>query len=249
MKFITLKQMVLLLTASLTLHLNAEDSNSKLRFAAGQGNLDGVKQTLRDGANDVAVALEIAKNQDHTNIVALLNAWGTNSPETSEYLDQVEKQYLSTYSINGNLEAVKKALKLGATDTRSALCVAAKQGHLLIVQLLVAWDNGDASTPNSSDYSPLILSAGYGHTAVMRHLLNNGAPVDYKDAHRQTALHAACVNGHYEATKLLLEKRAKQDPRNQWGNTARDEAKSHGHTDIVALLDTYQNNQLETIPS
>ena len=56
-------------------------------------------------------------------------------------------------------------------------------------------------------------------------------------------------NPGHEATKLLLEKRAKQDLRNQWKNTARDEAKSNGHTNIVALLDTYQNNQLETIPS
>jgi ankyrin repeat protein len=42
-------------------------------------------------------------------------------------------------------------------------------------------------------------------------LIDQGANVDATDSNGMTALHHACVNGHYEVAKLLLERNADKE--------------------------------------
>jgi hypothetical protein len=149
MKLINTKTLTFSLFLSLApaLHLSA-DSNDSLRYAAHTGDFEGVKQSLRDGADDIEEALEIATNQGHSSIVTLLNAWGTYGIGTSTYQGETINAYdMCLYARGGDIEVVKQALRLGA-DTNDALSDAARRGHTKVVKLLEIWDNGNESTPN-----------------------------------------------------------------------------------------------------
>lgn len=97
----------------------------------------------------------------------------------------------------------------------TALHMAARRGHAVIVQLLVdKGANVNAVAEGFEDYSmtyevtALHLAARNGHEKVLDILLNNGADIDSQTERGETALHLAAEKGHVGAIALLLNKGA-----------------------------------------
>jgi ankyrin repeat protein len=73
-----------------------------------------------------------------------------------------------------------------------------------------------------------------GHVAVARLPIDRGVRAAY--ASGRTALHVAATHGRTEIVRLLLQKGADPNARDQDGSAPIDEAAWRGFRDIVALL-------------
>jgi ankyrin repeat protein len=91
----------------------------------------------------------------------------------------------------------------GDGDEDTALHVAARGGHLDVVELLVEY-GAQVSALNRLRRTPLHLAAVAGHVAVVRSLLAAGAPVD-ATGHSDRPLDLALRKGHADVVDLLLE--------------------------------------------
>lgn len=78
-----------------------------------------------------------------------------------------------------------------------------------------------------------------GGTGPLNVMLDAGVPVDIRTNTGDSLLMLACCNGHLDTARLLLEKGAAPNLRNDQRLTPLECADSRGHTEIVTLLRTY----------
>ena len=131
-----------------------------------------------------------------------------------------------TYEIN-NPVPPKNNPELNAQLLESATAGNANE----ISRLLRLGADVNAKTKNSL-WTALHWASRYGHTAVVRLLIQNGANVNAKTFDDWTALHWASKYGHIETVKLLAANGANVNAKNNRGKTALDIARDNGHTNI-----------------
>jgi hypothetical protein len=191
-----------------------------------------------------------------------------NSFKKSDLSDQDFAHGCTLLRACGNGDSEKVATMLAANphllhfsdyDRRTALHVAASEGHLKLVEQLLV----EGANPNRSDRwggSPLddsqrhrfpevaealrkaggrggvgdhtqslIVAASKGDSDAVRLLLAEGANPDSADYDKRTALHLAACEGHTEVLKLLVEAGANVHVADRWDVTPIDEALRKGH--------------------
>ncbi|KAF8533665.1 hypothetical protein BDD12DRAFT_473820 [Trichophaea hybrida] len=74
-------------------------------------------------------------------------------------------------------------------------------------------------TCDSQRQTYLLISAGKGHEATVRLLLDQGVDKEFQDNSGQRALHHAVMNGHESVAELLLKKGAERSARDKQGQT------------------------------
>ena len=125
----------------------------------------------------------------------------------------------------------------------TALMWASKQGHIRIVELLLANEAKVNWSPSQSLVTALHLASKYGHKDIVESLLDNGANVNAQTLGGFTALINASEGGHKDIVKLLLErpeiniKLETTNPDNPDRNLdALGWARLRNHEDIVNIL-------------
>lgn len=117
----------------------------------------------------------------------------------------------------GNWEALEALLAKGAKidapskSQRSALDIAATEGHLEVVRRLIMKGADVKRRVGLGSGTALHAAAGAGHTKVAAELIAHGAEVDAKADSGVTPLYHACAEGHQETARFLLSKGAKPD--------------------------------------
>ena len=146
------------------------------------------------------------------------------------------------------LEHEQKDCFINCVDKKneSALFKAARRGHLRIAQLLLR-HGINVDSLNSDTSTPLIVASLYGHTSIVKLLLESAKcsldHVSLTEGADRSALMIASENGDTETVKVLLEYGANVDTqsvRDEW--TAMLFACKNGHTTIVKLLLEYKAN-------
>jgi len=84
-------------------------------------------------------------------------------------------------------------------------------------------------------WSALMLVCCFGKTAIVQHLLNEGAKIEKETGDGVTGFMLACQNGHEGVVSLLLDK-AEIDKVPKDGGTGFMRACKNGHEGVVALL-------------
>lgn len=116
----------------------------------------------------------------------------------------------------------------------SGLLEASKSGHMETVKWLVGQG---VNFVTNSGRAPLSSAAEKGHAAIVKMLLENGAPVEVKGGrYKQAPLSLGARKGHIAVVQLLVEEGADIDTKDDNGKTALSWAAQWGYTAIVQLL-------------
>ena len=151
-------------------------------------------------------------------------------------LDEITEEELVHYCREDRVTHVERLLQKPYKPKGKALLVAAREGHLEIVRLLLeAGADKDAAT-TTDGATALLLAAFQGHLEVVRLLLEAGADKDSATTDGATALLVADREGHLEIVRLLLEAGADKDAATTDGATALLLAAFQGHLEVVRLL-------------
>ena len=117
-----------------------------------------------------------------------------------------------TACLNGDLENVIDALELHADVNRTGLgnltglMHAAKEGHVEVVEILVARDDCDINQSDEDGETAFSLVCRRGIYSVAKILLNcDVLDINTVDVSMMTSLHKAISNNHVDIVQLLLE--------------------------------------------
>lgn len=97
---------------------------------------------------------------------------------------------------------------------------------------------GEANSSNADGFTPLGLSAFFGHKEVAQRLMAGGAEVDHviQSVNKNTALDAAVAASHRDLAELLLDSGANVNPRSTGGFTPLHKAAFGGNVELSRLL-------------
>ncbi|XGA08445.1 MAG: ankyrin repeat domain-containing protein [Wolbachia endosymbiont of Xenopsylla cheopis] len=184
----------------------------ELLTAAGSGDLDKVKDLVRQGAS-----LE-AKNKNDLYYTPLHYA------SLKGHLKVVE------YFIENGSDSKAKDL-FGGTPVH----VASLNGRLEVVKYFIE-NRADLETKDSSDRTLLHYASLNGHLDVVKFLAKNGADLEAKDNDGRTPLHYASLNDYIRVVDYLIKNWASLKAKDKDGNTSLDLANQKGYVNIVEFL-------------
>jgi len=205
---------------------------------------------IAKGAQPMVTALIITAHYGHMDALRLLLKRGaqpnlmTNEGNTA----------LTTAAARGHEDAVRILLEVLTDEKRKedqgfkigreftvgrALRMAAQNGHLACVNVLIQTAGMDATSHGNRGTTVLYDAAERGHVDVVRALLSQNythVDVNQTNSDKTTALMGAAREGHLQVIRVLLE--AKEDARAQdnQGQTAVQIAEAHGHELVVAVI-------------
>jgi ankyrin repeat protein len=239
--------------------INLKDSSGKttLYKAADNGDLEGVKRLLNNGAEpNIATQgrltpLGVASFRNFINIVNLLLEKGAN-------VDQITGSQGATPTFvaadMGHVEVLKALLTkkpdldMSINGGATPLNIASQKGHKEIVELLL--ENGaDVNLALTSGGTPLYAASQNGYSDIVKILLANQADpkLAYGDL-QATPMFVASQNGHNNVVKELISGGADINVKNKEGNTPLMMATQTGQVEIVkTLLDNGADPNLQRV--
>ena len=194
----------------------------RLIIAAGQGNLDLMKQIVEnskfrnpnppDDGGIGLTPLHIAASMGHLSIVKfLLPLISDKNPKTTVKYE--ERTPLHEAALNGHFDVVKYIvsnisdnINPSASDGKTVLHIAAQQGHLNVVSFYTTLLTNPNPSKLSTGKTPLHYAAENGHLPVVQHLCNLLEDKRPKDRNSVTPLHLAAFYGHLHIVEYFCHK-------------------------------------------
>eukprot|EP00752_Nemacystus_decipiens_P002193 g2087.t1 len=242
---------------------NDEDPNgldahrrTPLTISIKRGHLEVVKALLRAGAQvnlptPEGTPLEVLLQQSRPSSAVVreivLAGADLGRPDPKGYLP------VQRAAVNGQTSALRELLSnsssgrgggnlprldLDATvadSGKTAMCLAARKGHVEVVQMLL-WAGASPSVADKRSWTPLHFAAWKGHLRVVWELLGAGVDCSPLSDNHWTPLLAASVGGHSEVVRQLIGAGASVTERTSNGWNALHMASQAGHIDVVRAL-------------
>lgn len=168
-------------------------------------------------------------------------AKGFKLPNIPDYLAPNEKALFSN-AYGGDLKGVQVALAKGAAiniadqKKRTALMLAASNGHTAVVKYLV--DQGaDVNARDGDNQTPLMYASRRSFNKTAAVLLKSGADVNVQSKKEGiSALMLAAIWNNVELANMFLDHGADANLTDRFGRTAKVLAQKKGNADVVNLL-------------
>jgi ankyrin repeat protein len=187
--------------------------------AASQSSFDDLLKAVNDGDSQTVAGL-LAKGLDP-------NSAGPDGNTLLMTASRLGHQNLVVLLIDRKASVTRRS-PFGDT----ALMFAASKGQLEVARILVA----HGAQVSHDGWQPLHYAAFEGHPAMIRFLLERGAPKDALAPNGYSALMLAARNGHLEAARALLHADADVTIKGPKGQTALSLAQERKATPLVDLL-------------
>jgi ankyrin repeat protein len=184
---------------------------------------------------------------EHINAFARTNTYLYNL--LNPYLYCCDVQHFGNSALmwaakHGQEATAQKSLEAGAHAQplskykETPLSLAARNGHEVVVTLLLATEGVNPDSQDSNGRTPLSWAARYGHEAVVTLLLaTEGVNPDSQDSNGWTPLSWAAEYGHEAVIKLLLATEGvNPDSQDYNGRTHLSWAARYGYEVVVKLL-------------
>lgn len=126
-------------------------------------------------------------------------------------------------------------IEVRTPEKLSALIFASKEGHMQVVQALLA-DGAHPNPPDNSTHTAIRAASLFGHGSIVQTLLRATADPNHTSAHGKTALMGACMRGHAEVASVLVAAGAHANAANSFGETALTLAEANGHHECKRRL-------------
>ncbi|KAG4961313.1 ankyrin repeat-containing protein At5g02620-like [Glycine soja] len=174
----------------MTKQLTGKRDDTPLHSAARAGKLAVLKDIILETDETELHELLAKQNQDGETPLYIAAEYG--------YVDVV-REMIQYYDL------VDAGIK--ARNGFDALHIAAKQGDLDVLKILMEGHPELSMTVDPSNTTALHTAAIQGHTEIVKFLLEAGSSLaTIARSNGKTALHSAARNGHLEVVKALLEK-------------------------------------------
>lgn len=203
------------------INVDADDKYGKtaLYYAVEKGYTEIVELLLKHEEEiDVNTKYHPGKTEPHGETVLILAAYMG--------YQEIVKLLLSNEGVNVNARTLSE---------RTALHVAAEEGHAGIVELLLK-RGADTNIRNLDGKTALHIAAEKNHIEIVELLLDReGIDINAKDCYGNTALYLAANSSYKEVVKLLLKHRVNFEDE----NVALRYAVINNHKEIMCLLLIY----------
>lgn len=135
------------------------------------------------------------------------------------------------------------------SEQETPFLVAARCGHLHLVQALIDFKNAKTYTEQNTG---LLVAAQHGHTEIVNWLIDNKHfPIDIQNYYKNTPLMLAIINGHANTVKSLLQRGASLGIQNSANQIPEQLAAalvdSNIRHEIQSIIQQHQNVRLRSI--
>ena len=174
----------------------------------------------------------------------LLAARTASADVVTQHWESIDKyrEKIVLDAAKGDLAAVQRALRHDPELAQwrqikgSALCEAARGGHLEIVRLLLAHKAPVDSVRAAQQFTPLHCAVEKGDAQIVRLMLEHKPPLEARSHEDDTPLILAARACHLETLKLLLDAGAKLETTGKYEQTALCVAVRAGKVDCITEL-------------
>lgn len=160
-----------------------------------------------------------------------------------EYSDQRLKSCLSEFVEHNNVEAVKLAVRKGASvnivDNTGVtpLHIAAKSNDTLqCMKELLKSESVNVDTKTFSGDTPIAYSCKTDSDKILKTLIQHGADINSSNFEKETPLHLACSRGCLKTVKLLIKAGANVNAKDLGEWTPLHEAAKSGNVEVCKYL-------------
>ncbi|KAM5583835.1 ankyrin repeat-containing protein [Rosa sericea] len=205
----------------MTKQLTGKRDDTPLHSAARSGNMAVVKDILENTGEEELKELLAKQNSSAETPLYVASEYG--------YVDLV-REMIKYYDL--------ATAGVKARNGFDALHIAAKQGDMDVLKILMDAHPELTMTVDLSNTTALHTAANQGHIEVVNFLLEAGSSLaTIARSNGKTALHSAARNGHLEVMKALLEKEPGIATRtDKKGQTALHMAAKGQNLEVVELL-------------
>ena len=168
------------------------------------------------------------------------NIWGETPLKVAKETDHPEAFNLILKAREAEIGPFKRVDTSFSTG-EMPLWVAAKQGNYSLVNSIIQEAKTDPSVDLDSmdptmGRTPLHYASDYGHTNIVKRLLDAGVDINKQDQYGRSAIQLAAMYGHLTTARALLAHRANINLTDRWGKSPLDSAEGNGYYKIAVLL-------------
>jgi uncharacterized protein len=211
--------------------------------AAASHGLEAIVERLLDLGVPVDDNAEIfASMNEHHGVTAMLEHAKSNPQPRVALATPPALPPIIVAAVGGDEATIRELLNAGAdcnaTDVTgaTALIHAAGEGHLAIVELLLARGAHTDAVERRTGANALMAASSSGNAAIVHMLLGANMAANGVNADGFTPLMHAASLGHEELVNLLLAHSADANARNNFGETALMRAAAAGWATVVEIL-------------